>query len=354
MDTTTPPGWQLYLAPVGIIERDTSGRVVDANLLARLLSDDAQVDTLPHWLTAILGEDLSDPGGSQLAGDCTVARSVMAASPWGALWLRLFRPFANDGAATDTLYLQLEAVEEAERLWRRFALDCTRATIWRAYASAYDHVLLSLDYYRTCVDRHVRQLTAITGGHILDIGGGTGSVAIPLAAAGKQVTVVDPGRAMLDKLRSKLSPVTAPRVCIIERSAESIHSYADASFDGVNILLSLFDMGQPMRAFAEAIRVLKPGGTMVVTEPHRTFSLATLLRHAEADLRARADWPALEADWERVCNANQQIDPQTRTGERVWAEVARDLLSDANFAQVAVTPSHYDQCATVTGVKPAA
>ena len=353
MDTTTAAGWALYLAPIGIIEFGEPGIIADANLYSRVLLGASLQTVFGHssgngsvpaeredgsWATA---------GSRGYWGDsCTIG-----STPWGSLRVRL-HPMLEDGSrSAKTWYACSDDLAENHPFWRRFNEACVHARIWREYASSYDKVLLSLDYYRSCVDRHIRALTAHGCMNVVDIGGGTGNVAIPLAEAGRMVTVVDPGRAMLDRLRSKLSTETAGSVRIFEQAAEDACHYVPAKVDGINILMALFDMADPLKVFQQAMQFLVPGGMIIVTEPRQAFSMARFLANVEADLRGHPDFARLEADWQRVRAVNQFLDPQSRRGERVWAELAHELLTRAGFREVTFTPSHYGECATVSAVK---
>lgn len=353
MDTTTAAGWALYLAPIGIIEFGEPGIIADANLYSRVLLGVSLQTVSGHssgngsapaereegsWATA---------GSRGYWGDsCTIG-----STSWGSLRVRL-HPMLEDGSRpAKTWYACSDDLAEDHPFWHRFDEACVHARIWREYALSYDKVLLSLDYYRSCVDRHTRALIAHGCMNVVDIGGGTGNVAIPVAEAGRIVTVVDPGRAMLDRLRSKLSTEAAGRVRIFEQAAEDVYHYAPANVDGVNILMALFDMVDPLKAFQQAMQFLVPGGMIIVTEPCQGFSMANLLASVEADLRGHPDFARLEADWQRVRAVNRFLDPQSRRGERVWAELAHELLTRAGFRDVTLTPSHYGECATVSAVK---
>jgi ubiquinone/menaquinone biosynthesis C-methylase UbiE len=196
----------------------------------------------------------------------------------GSLRVRVHPLLEGGPTPAKTWYACSDDLADDHPFWRRFYEACDRARIWREYASSYDKVLLSLDYYRSCVDRHVRALIAHGCKNVVDIGGGTGNVAIPVAEAGRIVTVVDPGRAMLDQLRSKISIEVAGRVRIFEQPAEDVCHCAPAKVDGVSILMALFDMANPLKAFQQAMQVLVPGGMIIVTEPCQTFSMATCWR----------------------------------------------------------------------------
>jgi ubiquinone/menaquinone biosynthesis C-methylase UbiE len=353
MDTATEIGWSLYLAPIGVIEFGESGTIIDANLYSRVLLGASLEIAFGH--SSGNGSAPAERGRGSWA---TVAsssywgdHSTIESTPWGSLRVR-FHPMLEDGSRpTKTWYVCSDDLVEDHPFWRRFYEACVQARIWREYASSYDKVLLSLDYYRSCVDRHTRALTSHGCMNVVDIGGGTGNVAIPVAEAGRFVTVIDPGRAMLDRLRSKLSTEVAGRVRIFEQAAEDVCHYAPANVDGVNILMALFDMADPLKALQHAMKFLVPGGIIIVTEPRQAFSMANLLAHIEVDLRDHPDFAGLEADWQRVRGVNKFLDPQSRRGERVWAERAHELLKRAGFRDVTLTPSHYGECATVSAVK---
>ncbi len=110
--------------------------------------------------------------------------------------------------------------------------------------------------------RHAQLMThldAQAGELLLDIGGGTGRVAQHLAAAGVQVVVVDPSPAMLKSTREKGLPG-------VRALAEQL-PFATDSIPRILIVDAFHHFAQQRLAAQELMRVLKPGGRLVIEEP---------------------------------------------------------------------------------------
>jgi SAM-dependent methyltransferase len=191
---------------------------------------------------------------------------------------------------------------------------------------------------------------------VLDVGAGTGNVAIAVAATGRRVTAVDTSPAMLARLRAKLESA-ASSLSILEESAAELDALPDESFDGITILLSLYDMDEPRRALEQAIRLLRAGGILVVTEPRRAFALAPILAEVERVLKSKSLWPALARDWQRVRDVNVELDPspgaRARRAGRLFLEDIGALLEERGFAIASTRDSHLGNCATIVATKPA-
>ena len=220
--------------------------------------------------------------------------------------------------------------------------------IWDTYAVSYDRVLPRLSVYQEVVARHVEAMSAETIHTVLDLGSGTGNVTVPLVTKGKRLTAVERSPAMLELMRGKLLALPDSQVSIFEQSAESL-KFANARFDGVTILLALFAMDKPSRALSEAIRVLKPGGTLIVTEPKECFNMSQLLEHAEAELRQTGEFEELETDWRRVTAVNRRIDPAMRP--KLPAEQIATILKTRGFVDIVRTDSHLGNCQTISAKK---
>jgi len=104
------------------------------------------------------------------------------------------------------------------------------------------------------------------GATVLELGVGTGRLALPLAAAGLAVTGLDSSREMLDLLATK-----DPRGAVVGRLADvgaPDDGWPDGPFDVVlaacNLLCNLTDPGRQAACVTGAAERLRPGGHLVV------------------------------------------------------------------------------------------
>ncbi len=99
-----------------------------------------------------------------------------------------------------------------------------------------------------------------TGGALLDAGGGTGRVSASLRGLVDRVVVSDLSPQMLRQASTKhgLTPVRA--------HAESL-PFPSASFDRVLVVDALHHFCDQRDAITDLLRVLRPGGRLVIEEP---------------------------------------------------------------------------------------
>jgi ubiquinone/menaquinone biosynthesis C-methylase UbiE len=115
-----------------------------------------------------------------------------------------------------------------------------------------DHVL------RTVAQTIVTATAATQESRFLELGVGTGRIALPLLEFGFPYTGVDISEAMLDRLRAKIAG-SAPRLTLIEADVTEL-PFAGESFDVAFTVHVLHLVPEWTRVLSEIRRVLAPGG----------------------------------------------------------------------------------------------
>jgi SAM-dependent methyltransferase len=135
-------------------------------------------------------------------------------------------------------------------------------TYGEAIAEIYDDLYPSLDERTVGV---LADLARASGGsgRALELGIGTGRIAIPLAASGVRVEGIESSPAMLEHLRDKAGgegiPVTLGNFADVDVEGEY-----DLVFVTFNTLYMLEHQEQQVRCFEGVARHLRPGGAFVV------------------------------------------------------------------------------------------
>lgn len=133
------------------------------------------------------------------------------------------------------------------------------------FADVYD------DWYADVTDveatvKRLRTLAVSPDGRaptVLELGVGTGRLAVPLADAGLAVTGIDSSQAMLDRLHERN---TDARVTAV--AGDMVDDLPAGPFDAAlvayNTLFNLLDDGAQAKCFSAVARRLRPGGVFVV------------------------------------------------------------------------------------------
>jgi demethylmenaquinone methyltransferase/2-methoxy-6-polyprenyl-1,4-benzoquinol methylase len=155
------------------------------------------------------------------------------------------------------------------------------AAMFDDVAAKYDltNDVLSLGQARLWRRAVAQALDVAPGERVLDLGAGTGTSSLPFAAAGATVVPCDFSLGMLreGKKRHPELPLTAGDATRLP--------FADGVFDAVTISFALRNVHDTDAGLREMLRVVKPGGRLVICEfshptygPFRTVYTEYLMR----------------------------------------------------------------------------
>ena len=172
-----------------------------------------------------------------------------------------------------------------------------------------------------------------TGMTLLDVAAGTGLVTVPgvdLVGPEGRVIALDPSPGMLAELRKKVAVET------LEAYAEAI-PLPDAQVDFISMGYALRHVGDLQAAFAEYLRVLRPGGRVCIMEisrPRNRLLRGVLWFHISVLVPLLARLSGRHADVKRLWayygdTIEAALDPDT----------IQEALRRAGFADVACSVS---------------
>lgn len=145
-------------------------------------------------------------------------------------------------------------------------------TLFDSIAGDYDRLnhILSLGVDRTWRHRALKWITdAGEGSRVLDLACGTGDFSIETARhsdAKTFITGVDLSEGMLEVMRGKVSRSgLSERISMKQGNAERL-DFGDCSFDRATIAFGIRNFENREKALREILRVLKPGGRLVILE----------------------------------------------------------------------------------------
>ncbi len=158
---------------------------------------------------------------------------------------------------------------------------------WAQYFKVYD-VLNSVPTYRELLDAICRELAPSPGSLVLDVGSGTGNLALRLQGLGCQVVAMDFCRQAIECHTTK-----SRDCCVLLSDLTKGLPFRDAAFDGIvcnNVLYTLSARDQ-LKAAKEFQRILKPGGRAVVANPRAGWKpTAIYFRNIEYGIRDEGLW----------------------------------------------------------------
>ena len=125
---------------------------------------------------------------------------------------------------------------------------------------SYEHTAATL----VAASERVADRAAIRAGtRVLDLGSGTGNAALAAARRGGSVVAVEPAQRLLDVARDRAAAENLALTCL--RGDASAIPASDGAFDVVLSVFAVIFAPDAEQAASEMVRVLRPGGRIVMT-----------------------------------------------------------------------------------------
>ncbi len=140
---------------------------------------------------------------------------------------------------------------------RQVGVDDDAAWVFNEMATVYD----ARPPYPVRLVDGVAELANEVGRRVIDLGAGTGHLALPLAERGLDVVAIEPARTMLERLRQATAERGVP-IRAVHAAAEAL-PFAEPCFDLAVIADAMHFVDAELVA-GELRRVLVPGGALVV------------------------------------------------------------------------------------------
>jgi ubiquinone/menaquinone biosynthesis C-methylase UbiE len=186
-------------------------------------------------------------------------------------------------------------------------------SFWDVYSRVYDSVYQLMPYRKLLWDTY-QALELGPGMRVLDAGCGTGNFEHFVHQKNPpsvRIDAVDFSAAMLAVAKKKNSDLDNVEFSRGDLSARL--PYPDSCFDrilSINVLYALPDPDSTMR---ELLRVLKPGGVIVVTSPAPEFAVAALV--VDHFRRVKNIWGA----WRKIATVATSVGVFAVSGVAQWA-----------------------------------
>jgi len=139
-------------------------------------------------------------------------------------------------------------------------IEAHESKIYSEFAPLYDKIFGKIFYSR--LERVIENLEIPPGAQILEVGAGTGT-SFPAYPSHCEITGVDLAPDMLARARRKIDENGWTHFKVMEMNALDL-KFPDNSFDYVMAFHVVTVVPDPVRMIAEAKRVCKPGGKIVI------------------------------------------------------------------------------------------
>jgi ubiquinone/menaquinone biosynthesis C-methylase UbiE len=234
------------------------------------------------------------------------------------------------------VHLNIVLAEKNTELRKHLAATLADKLNWSRYAFAYDKLLMPFDEYHQLVELVVSK---VEGADIcVDLGAGTGNGTLQLLKANPRriVWAVESNEGMLRCLRSKVQEDDrdlGSRLIQIKDDIQTLCSLQDKEgfFDAAILVNVLYAVDDPIACLRQANRLLKPGGILAISTPHKNTDVDALFHRMKDVLIERGVFSELRKDFFAARDVHCRMDARIHRDskedlQRYFEETGFDII----------------------------
>jgi SAM-dependent methyltransferase len=246
--------------------------------------------------------------------------------------------------------LNISRVERGgQELWEGVTARIAEELHWARYAISYDKLLLNFDDYGQLLASVVERLDSCR--RCVDLGSGTGNGTLALLEThpDREVWAVEASHAMLQYLIEKVTRAEAAAGCdyfgrLKPFRADILRLGRNALlptryFDGAMMVNVLYTLDDPERCLRDVHELLRPGGILVLSTPHRGTDVDRLFDRMRQVLENKGLFARLRSHYESARRLHESM------MERIHRDTRDDIrgyLERAGFVVRHCQPAYVD------------
>ena len=159
---------------------------------------------------------------------------------------------------------------------------------WRLYFKVYDRN--QSEPYKHLLVEGARQMVVKPSGYYLDLGCGSGNSTLAmgrLLGSNGGALGVDTSLYALERARKKSDFGGLNNVSFQQRDMGTTLPFPDGAFDGILANNSFYLVSDPQKTLVEVMRLLKPGGSFLMTNPKEAASSSAIFKEHLAAMKER-------------------------------------------------------------------
>jgi ubiquinone/menaquinone biosynthesis C-methylase UbiE len=212
-----------------------------------------------------------------------------------------------------SVQLNIMNVDKVLEFWTDLQSRLEQDINWARYAVSYDQLLEPFDDYQQLLDEVVGM--AGLARRCVDLGAGTGNATIKLLEADRDrdVWAIEANESMLAYLRTKVEArvadglINPDRCTIIKEDVLRLEELPRSYFDAAILINVLYAVEDPKACLDQIYRVLKSGGVIALSTPHRETDVEKLFARMQTVLEQKGQFESLKRNFQTAKQVHKKM-----------------------------------------------